>query len=173
MQAKEAPKGASKPAAAASDSEGASGVSLLIDHCIKSPQIVSLALCYFFVYAVRQGVTSWLVFFLLQAKGLPDVGLAALRVSGLELGGLLGSLIAGRMSDHLIRNAAPGEGAVGKRVQVGARRGAPRHTALAWPPCSARGSGHGRFSSLAASYPRCRSCSSTASASQPCWRWSP
>lgn len=39
-----------------------------------------------------------------------------LRVSGLELGGLLGSLIAGRISDWYIATS-PG-GAVGKRIQV-------------------------------------------------------
>ena len=38
------------------------------------------------------------------------------RVSGLELGGLLGSLIAGRISDWYIATS-PG-GAVGKRIQV-------------------------------------------------------
>jgi OPA family sugar phosphate sensor protein UhpC-like MFS transporter len=38
------------------------------------------------------------------------------RVSGLELGGLLGSLVAGRISDWYIATS-PG-GAVGKRIQV-------------------------------------------------------
>lgn len=44
---------------------------------------------------------------------------AAVRVSGLELGGLVGSLIAGRASDWLIARSPKG-GNVGKRVQVGA-----------------------------------------------------
>lgn len=45
---------------------------------------------------------------------------AAVRVSGLELGGLVGSLIAGRLSDWLIsRSKQDGSsGNVGKRVQV-------------------------------------------------------
>jgi hypothetical protein len=44
---------------------------------------------------------------------------AAMRVSGLELGGLVGSLIAGRLSDAMIRNDKTGtSGAVGKRVQA-------------------------------------------------------
>ena len=51
---------------------------------------------------MRQGVTSWFVFYLLQVKGVADAGSAALRVSGLELGGLLGSLVAGRLSDMLM-----------------------------------------------------------------------
>lgn len=44
---------------------------------------------------------------------------AAVRVSGLELGGLVGSLIAGRLSDYLIARNTDGKGGnVGKRVQV-------------------------------------------------------
>ena len=80
--------------------------------------MVGLALTYFFVYVVRQGVTSWFVFYLLQVKGVADAGAASLRVSGLELGGLAGSLLAGKLSDMLIARAKPGEGTVGKRIQI-------------------------------------------------------
>ncbi len=52
-----------------------------------------------------------------QAKGVGDAGAAAFRVSGLELGGLFGSLLAGRISDYLIAKNPEG-GNVGKRVQV-------------------------------------------------------
>ena len=55
-----------------------------------------------------------------QAKGVADAGSAAFRVSGLELGGLFGSLLAGRISDALIAKDPKG-GNCGKRVQV-------------WPP---------------------------------------
>ena len=127
------------------------------------------ALTYFCIYVVRQGVTSWFVFYLmkvrrmpvllfgawhhvcrhihrlsgppqvlmtsslcmhgpqhpahqhahsmLQVKGVADAGSAAVRVSGMELGGLFGSLLAGRLSDFLVRKF-PNDGAVGKRVQV-------------------------------------------------------
>lgn len=67
---------------------------------------------------VRQGVTSWFVFYLLQVKGVADAGAASLRVSGLELGGLVGSLLAGKLSDWLISRADPSAGTVGKRIQV-------------------------------------------------------
>jgi hypothetical protein len=40
------------------------------------------------------------------------------RVSGLELGGLFGSLLAGRISDLLISRSGGKGGNVGKRVQV-------------------------------------------------------
>lgn len=56
--------------------------------------------------------------FFLQAKGVADAGSAAFRVSGLELGGLFGSLLAGRISDALIAKDPQG-GNCGKRVQVG------------------------------------------------------
>ena len=54
---------------------------------------------------------------MLQAKGVTDAGNAAFRVSGMELGGLFGSLLAGRISDYLIAKKPKG-GNVGKRVQV-------------------------------------------------------
>jgi sugar phosphate permease len=41
-----------------------------------------LAVTYFFVYLIRQGCTSWLVFYLLEAKGAVDAAAAALTVSG-------------------------------------------------------------------------------------------
>lgn len=49
-----------------------------------------LAVTYFFVYLIRQGCTSWLVFYLLEAKGAVDAAAAALTVSGGCWGKLLG-----------------------------------------------------------------------------------
>ena len=49
---------------------------------------------------------------------MADAGAASLRVSGLELGGLFGSLLAGKLSDMLINNSKGGGGNVGKRIQV-------------------------------------------------------
>ena len=76
-----------------------------------------MALTYFFIYIVRQGVTSWFVFYLLKEKGVEDAAQAAVRVSGLELGGLIGSLVAGRASDWIIARSPKG-GNVGARVKV-------------------------------------------------------
>ncbi|MEW5313928.1 MAG: hypothetical protein WDW38_005459 [Sanguina aurantia] len=90
----------------------------LVDKVLKNPYIWGMALTYFFIYVVRQGVTSWFVFYLIKAKGINDAAEAAVRVSGLELGGLVGSLVAGKLSDFLISRGKPGEGNVGKRVQV-------------------------------------------------------
>ena len=88
----------------------------LFQNVLSNPFIWGLAFTYFCVYVVRQGITSWSVFYLIKEKGVLDAGAAALRVSGLELGGLLGSLVAGRISDWYIATS-PG-GAVGKRIQV-------------------------------------------------------
>ena len=89
----------------------------LRQNVLSNPLIWGLAFTYFCVYIVRQGITSWSVFYLIKEKGVADAGAAALRVSGLEVGGLLGSLLAGRLSDAAIAAGGAG-GAVGKRVKV-------------------------------------------------------
>jgi len=89
----------------------------LYQNVLSNPYIWGMAITYFFIYVVRQGVTSWSVFYLMKAKGVADAGTAALTVSGLELGGLFGSLLAGRLSDAMIKRAG-NSGHVGKRVQV-------------------------------------------------------
>lgn len=114
----EAKKEAAPSPTAAPTAEKESLVALLVNDCLKNPYVVGLALTYFFIYVVRQGVTSWFVFYLLQVKGVPDAGAASLRVSGLELGGLFGSLVAGKLSDVLINSSAGRGGNVGKRIQV-------------------------------------------------------
>ena len=88
----------------------------LLHNVLSNPFIWGLAFTYFCVYIVRQGITSWSVFYLIKEKGVMDAGAAAVRVSGLELGGLVGSLMAGRISDWYI--ASSDGGAVGKRIQI-------------------------------------------------------
>lgn len=100
------------------DEKKESLIQLLVQDCLKNPYVVGLAITYFFIYVVRQGVTSWFVFYLLQVKGVADAGAAALRVSGMELGGLLGSLIAGKLSDMLISRSKGKGGNVGLRIRV-------------------------------------------------------
>lgn len=60
------------------------------------------------------------MFYLLKVKGVANAAQAAFMVSGLEVGGLAGSLLAGRIADAMVNNAKDpiNEGAVGKRVQV-------------------------------------------------------
>ena len=63
-------------------------------------------------------MTSWFIFSLIKGRGVGGVE-AAVRISGLELGGLLGSLSSGAISDRLIKaNNDPNVGNVGLRVKV-------------------------------------------------------
>lgn len=39
---------------------------LLVKNVLKNPYIWGMALTYFFIYVVRQGVTSWFVFYLMK-----------------------------------------------------------------------------------------------------------
>ena len=126
FEAVEKPEGSEETTPKAGDAEKAekaetaapqlSLIDNLLQNVLSNPFIWGLAFTYFCVYVVRQGITSWSVFYLIKEKGVADAGAAALRVSGLELGGLLGSLVAGRISDWYIATS-PG-GAVGKRIQV-------------------------------------------------------
>ena len=112
----EASKSLQMPSPEEKRKSGSPLVQNLIHNVLSNPFIWGLAFTYFCVYVVRQGITSWSVFYLIKEKGVMDAGAAAVRVSGLELGGLLGSLVAGKLSDWYITNTSGG--AVGKRIQV-------------------------------------------------------
>jgi MFS transporter, OPA family, sugar phosphate sensor protein UhpC len=58
------------------------------------------------------------VFYLLKVKGVADAAQAAFMVSGLEVGGLAGSLLAGRLADRMVNTNKKGAGSVGMRVRV-------------------------------------------------------
>eukprot|EP00878_Enallax_costatus_P019444 GHUV01020515.1.p1 GENE.GHUV01020515.1~~GHUV01020515.1.p1 ORF type:complete len:354 (+),score=105.03 GHUV01020515.1:441-1502(+) len=114
----DAPAAAAAPAQDAKPKSGGGNMMTALSSVVKLPSIWALAFTYFFIYVVRQGVTSWLVFYLMAEKGAADAGSAALTVSGLELGGLAGSTVAGFLSDKAIRGAKAGSGLVGKRIKV-------------------------------------------------------
>ena len=46
-------------------------LSMLINNVLRNPFIWGMALTYFFIYVVRQGVTSWFVFYLIKV-GAPQ-----------------------------------------------------------------------------------------------------
>lgn len=102
------------------DATGKPSIRAAFKQVVSSPGIWLLALTYFFVYVVRQGATSWLVFYLMSVKGAADAAKAAVMVSGLEVGGFIGGTLAGFMSDWLIRSRAhqKAEGHVGQRVKI-------------------------------------------------------
>ena len=47
---------------------------ILIDYVFKNPFIWLLAISYFFVYAVREGVNHWTALFLVESKGYSSIG---------------------------------------------------------------------------------------------------
>jgi len=71
---------------------------------------------HFFIYFIRQGVLNWAHFYIMDEFGVPAVE-ATFRVSGFELGGLLGCIFSGQISDWLICRY-PKAGAAGLRTQV-------------------------------------------------------
>lgn len=74
----------------------------LTKYVLLNKNVWLLALSYFFVYFVRQGISSWAHVFLLEHKGVANAQEAAFRVSGMEIGGLLGSLSSGWVSDKVM-----------------------------------------------------------------------
>jgi len=75
-----------------------------------------MAAMHFFIYFIRQGVLNWAHFYIMDNFGVPAMEATA-RVSGFELGGLLGCIVSGQLSDWLI-SRYPERGAAGLRTQV-------------------------------------------------------
>lgn len=73
---------------------------ILFEYVLKNKYIWVLAISYFFVYVIRQAVNDWTALFLVKQKGYSQLGAAA-SVSLFEIGGFLGSLIAGWSSDRI------------------------------------------------------------------------
>ena len=71
-------------------------IDVLKTDVLPNPYIWLFALSYFFVYLVRQGTSTWFVHYMINVKGVSDLGKAAGLVSGLEVGGFLGALSAGK-----------------------------------------------------------------------------
>ena len=61
---------AQKGATAETDGEKPSLLELLLQNVLKNPYIWGMALTYFCIYVVRQGVTSWFVFYLMKVRSL-------------------------------------------------------------------------------------------------------
>lgn len=80
------------------DTDSMTPTRILINYVFKNPYIWLLAISYFFVYAVREGVNHWTALFLVESKGYSNIG-APLVVSLFEVGGFVGCLAAGWSSD--------------------------------------------------------------------------
>lgn len=114
----EQPARAAAGSASAGEAAAPSGAKAALGEVLGRPSMWILAGTYFVVYAIRQGIVNWSHFYLLEERGVATAAEAAARVSGLELGGLLGNLTAGPLSDWLVRRAPEGAGVVGKRSLV-------------------------------------------------------
>jgi OPA family sugar phosphate sensor protein UhpC-like MFS transporter len=73
---------------------------ILFTYVLSNPYIWVLAITYFFVYVVRESVSSWTVLYLVQTKGYSQIGAGAV-VFWFEIGGMVGSLVAGLASDKI------------------------------------------------------------------------
>ncbi len=73
---------------------------ILFEYVLKNKYLWVLAVSYFFVYIIRQAVNDWTALFLVKQKGYTQIGAAA-SVSFFEIGGFLGSLVAGWSSDKI------------------------------------------------------------------------
>ena len=67
---------------AAGNEQKESLLQLLVKNVLKNPYIWGMALTYFFIYVVRQGVTSWFVFYLMKVP--PPYFLASYVEKGLK-----------------------------------------------------------------------------------------
>ena len=76
--------GAVAVAAVSADGSGGGMLDRLVNNVLTNPRIWVLALSFLCVYLMRQGLTTWLVFYLIETKGLTNVAQASARVSGLE-----------------------------------------------------------------------------------------
>ncbi|MCB1113734.1 MAG: MFS transporter [Chlamydiia bacterium] len=68
-------------------------------YILKNRYLWILAVAYFFVYIVRQGVNDWTALYLVEEKGYSSIG-ANGSVSMFEIGGIFGTLAAGWSSDY-------------------------------------------------------------------------
>ena len=70
-------------------------------YVLKNRAIWALAFTYFFVYAIRQGLTNWTIFYLSSAKGITDPLTAVAVFAPFELGGFFGGFLSGVISDKV------------------------------------------------------------------------
>ena len=75
---------------------------ILVQYVLKNAYIWVLAVAYFFVYVVRVALNDWTHLFLIESKGF-TLGMASFALIWFEVGGFLGSLAAGWLSDRVFK----------------------------------------------------------------------
>ena len=86
--------------AKASDEQELSVKEILFKYVLRNRYIWILAISYFFVYVIRTGINDWTILYLVEVKNYSLISAGA-SVAWFEVGGILGSLAAGWMSDKL------------------------------------------------------------------------
>ena len=79
---------------------------ILLEHILNNSSVIIMAISCFFVYIVKTAINDWTVPFLVEARGYSSV-IAGTSIVWFELGGLLGMLFAGWITDQIF---------LGKRV---------------------------------------------------------
>lgn len=69
---------------------------------LKNKYIWVLAVAYFFVYFVRTGMADWTVFFMIDSKGYSQIAASGMSTI-FDVGGILGALAAGWLSDYAFK----------------------------------------------------------------------
>ena len=90
------------PDAKAHDDEEISTKDMLFKHVLRNKFIWVLAISYFFVYVIRQAVNDFGALFLIQSKGYSMIS-ASFSIGCFEVGGILGTLVAGWGSDKIFK----------------------------------------------------------------------
>ncbi|MCB1066865.1 MAG: MFS transporter [Simkania sp.] len=75
---------------------------ILFNHVLKNKFIWMLGISFFFVYVIRQALSTWMQIFLMESKGFSLI-VAGSCVFWFEIGGIFGSLVAGWLSDTAFR----------------------------------------------------------------------
>mmetsp|Transcript_96922 Transcript_96922/g.269639 ORF Transcript_96922/g.269639 Transcript_96922/m.269639 type:complete len:560 (-) Transcript_96922:119-1798(-) len=115
--------GAEAPrATAGAESGGAAkterGWELFLNGVLRQPGLAKLCVANVLLYVVRAGLQAWGAFFLLRQGSSLQLG-EALQLLGLfEVGGLVGSVAGGAISDAYIARCSPDRPLVGSRVEV-------------------------------------------------------
>jgi len=75
---------------------------LFIKYILKNKYVWMLGLGYFFIYFMRMGFTDWIKHYFIEEKGYSDIA-ASGCASLFDMGGLVGSLMAGWASDKIFK----------------------------------------------------------------------
>lgn len=75
---------------------------IMFQQVLNNKYVWIFALSYFFVYVVRTAINDWSIFYLQEEKGFPAM-MASFAVSGFEVGGFAGMILAGWGSDYFYK----------------------------------------------------------------------